>query len=119
MVAVVKQRNLGNKLQTAAAFLAPIAALALIVLVPGVFPAASPAAAQEPNASPTKDAGNKTTINTTVRQVLLDVVVTDGLIGNIVLKTCESMGRAIGVMLKTDLTQNPLRRFGAALALES
>jgi len=78
MVAVVKQRNLGNKLQTAAAFLAPIAALALIVLVPGVFPAASPAAAQEPNASPTKDAGNKTTINTTVRQVLLDVVVTDG-----------------------------------------
>src|SRR5437763_13659680 len=78
MVAVVKQRNLGNKLQTAAAFLAPIAALALIALVPGVLPAASPAAAQEPNASPTKDAGNKTTINTTVRQVLLDVLVTDG-----------------------------------------
>jgi glycerol-3-phosphate acyltransferase PlsX len=46
----------------------------------------------------------------------VDVVVTDGLIGNIVLKTCESMGRAIGVMLKSDLTQNPLRRFGAALA---
>ena len=46
----------------------------------------------------------------------VDVVVTDGLIGNIVLKTCESMGRAIGVMLKADLTQNPLRRLGAALA---
>jgi len=46
----------------------------------------------------------------------VDVVVTDGLIGNIVLKTCESMGRAIGVMLKTDLAQNPLRRLGAALA---
>jgi glycerol-3-phosphate acyltransferase PlsX len=46
----------------------------------------------------------------------VDVVVTDGLIGNIVLKTCESMGRAIGVMLKTELTQNPLRRFGASLA---
>jgi glycerol-3-phosphate acyltransferase PlsX len=46
----------------------------------------------------------------------VDVVVTDGLIGNIVLKTCESMGRAIGVMLKTDLAQNPLRRLGAARA---
>jgi phosphate acyltransferase len=46
----------------------------------------------------------------------VDVVVTDGLIGNIVLKTCESMGRAIRVMLNTELTQNPLRRFGAALA---
>jgi glycerol-3-phosphate acyltransferase PlsX len=46
----------------------------------------------------------------------VDVVVTDGLIGNIVLKTCESMGRAIGVMLKTELTQNPLRRLGASLA---
>ena len=46
----------------------------------------------------------------------VDVVVTDGLIGNIVLKTCESMGRAIGVMLKSDLTQNSLRRIGAALA---
>jgi len=46
----------------------------------------------------------------------VDVVVTDGLIGNIVLKTCEGMGRAIGVMLKTDLAQNPLRRLGALLA---
>lgn len=46
----------------------------------------------------------------------VDVVVCDGLIGNIVLKTCESMGRAIGVMLKTELTQNLLRRLGASLA---
>src|SRR5947207_10506631 len=46
----------------------------------------------------------------------VDVVVTDGLIGNIVLKTCESMGKAIRVMLETELTRNPLRKFGAALA---
>jgi len=38
----------------------------------------------------------------------VDVVVTDGLIGNIVLKTCEGMGRAIGVMLKTELTQTQI-----------
>ena len=46
----------------------------------------------------------------------VDVVVTDGLIGNIVLKTCESMGRAVGVMLAGELTQNPWRKLGAVLA---
>src|SRR5947207_4277373 len=46
----------------------------------------------------------------------VDVVVSDGFIGNIVLKTCESMGKAIRVMLETELTRNPLRKFGAALA---
>ncbi|HYT59969.1 MAG TPA: phosphate acyltransferase PlsX [Haliangiales bacterium] len=46
----------------------------------------------------------------------VDVVVTDGLIGNIVLKTCESMGKAIRVMLETELTRNPLRQLGSVLA---
>ena len=48
----------------------------------------------------------------------VDVVVTDGFIGNVVLKTCESMGKAIRVMLETELTRNPLRKLGAALAYE-
>ena len=46
----------------------------------------------------------------------VDVVVTDGFVGNIVLKTCEGMGKAIRVMLKSELTRNPLRKFGAVLA---
>jgi glycerol-3-phosphate acyltransferase PlsX len=46
----------------------------------------------------------------------VDVVVTDGFVGNIVLKTCESMGRAIKVMLERELTRNPLRLAGAGLA---
>lgn len=46
----------------------------------------------------------------------VDVVVADGFIGNIVLKTCESMGKGIKVMLETELTRNPLRKLGAALA---
>ncbi len=46
----------------------------------------------------------------------VDVVVTDGFIGNIVLKTCESMGKGIKVMLETELTKSPIRKLGAALA---
>jgi len=46
----------------------------------------------------------------------VDVVVTDGFIGNIVLKTIEGMGKAIKVMLELELTKNPLRKAGAALA---
>jgi glycerol-3-phosphate acyltransferase PlsX len=42
--------------------------------------------------------------------------VTDGLIGNIVLKTCEGLGNAMRVMLETELTRNLLRKAGAALA---
>ncbi|PYL01055.1 MAG: phosphate acyltransferase PlsX [Verrucomicrobia bacterium] len=45
----------------------------------------------------------------------VDVVITDGFVGNIVLKTCESMGKAIRVMLETELTRNPLRKnYGGA-----
>jgi glycerol-3-phosphate acyltransferase PlsX len=46
----------------------------------------------------------------------VDVVVTDGFVGNIVLKTCESMGKGILKILKRELTANPLRKMGATLA---
>lgn len=49
----------------------------------------------------------------------VEVVVTDGFVGNIVLKTCESMGKGMLRLLKNELTANPLRRFGAALARQA
>jgi phosphate acyltransferase len=45
----------------------------------------------------------------------VDVVVTDGFTGNVVLKTAESLSRAIIHLLKQQLTANPVRMFGAAL----
>ena len=46
----------------------------------------------------------------------VDVVVADGFVGNIVLKTIESMGSGFKRMLKTAFTANPLRQAGALLA---
>ena len=46
----------------------------------------------------------------------VEVVVTDGFVGNIILKTIESMGKAIVRLLRRELTANPLRKMGAALA---
>jgi glycerol-3-phosphate acyltransferase PlsX len=46
----------------------------------------------------------------------VDVVVTDGFIGNVVLKASESLGKAFLRMLKSELTANPIRKFGATLA---
>ena len=46
----------------------------------------------------------------------VDVVVCDGFVGNIVLKTCESLALAMFSMLKRELTANPQRQFGALLA---
>jgi glycerol-3-phosphate acyltransferase PlsX len=46
----------------------------------------------------------------------VDVVVTDGFVGNIVLKTCESMGKGMLRMVKRELAANPVRKIGAALA---
>ncbi|MFM2296224.1 MAG: phosphate acyltransferase PlsX [Verrucomicrobiota bacterium] len=46
----------------------------------------------------------------------VDVVVCDGFIGNIVLKTCESMSKTIGKLLKNEVKANPLRMLGGALA---
>jgi phosphate acyltransferase len=46
----------------------------------------------------------------------VEVVVTDGFTGNIVLKTCESMGSAMGRLLKRELKADPIRQLGAVLA---
>jgi glycerol-3-phosphate acyltransferase PlsX len=46
----------------------------------------------------------------------VDVVVTDGFTGNIVLKTAESLGYAMMHLLKYELTANPLRHLGAFLS---
>ena len=46
----------------------------------------------------------------------VDVVVCDGFVGNIVLKTCESLATGIFSMLKRELTRNPKRKLGALLA---
>src|SRR6516225_6543177 len=46
----------------------------------------------------------------------VDVVVCDGFVGNIVLKTCESLALAMFSMLKRELTASPQRQLGALLA---
>jgi phosphate acyltransferase len=46
----------------------------------------------------------------------VDVVVCDGFVGNIVLKTCESLALAMFSLLKRELTANPRRQLGALLA---
>jgi glycerol-3-phosphate acyltransferase PlsX len=45
----------------------------------------------------------------------LDVIVCDGFVGNVVLKTSESVAHAIGMWLKQSIRQNPLRMAGALL----
>jgi glycerol-3-phosphate acyltransferase PlsX len=45
----------------------------------------------------------------------VDVVVCDGFVGNIVLKSCESLAMAIFSMLKKELTANLQRQLGALL----
>jgi glycerol-3-phosphate acyltransferase PlsX len=46
----------------------------------------------------------------------VDVVVTDGFVGNIVLKSVEGIAKTILGMVKRELTANPLRMLGAKLA---
>ena len=46
----------------------------------------------------------------------VDVAVTDGFTGNVVLKTAESLGYAIKGLLKKELTASPIRKLGAMLA---
>jgi phosphate acyltransferase len=46
----------------------------------------------------------------------VDVVVCDGFVGNIVLKSVESMSRMLVHMLKTELAAGPVRKLGAVLA---
>jgi len=46
----------------------------------------------------------------------VDVVVTDGFTGNVVLKTSESLGYTMMHLLKRELTANPVRKFGALIS---
>ncbi len=46
----------------------------------------------------------------------VDVVVCDGFVGNVVLKTSESVASAMQRWLREELTRNPVRMLGAALA---
>jgi len=46
----------------------------------------------------------------------LHVVLCDGFTGNIVLKSCEATAKAMGKWLKHELSANPLRMLGAAMA---
>src|SRR5271170_2864296 len=49
----------------------------------------------------------------------VDVVVCDGFVGNIVLKTCESLAVGMFSMLKRELMQNTKRQIGALLAKDA
>ncbi len=46
----------------------------------------------------------------------IDVCVCDGFVGNIVLKTAESLGKSVRGMLKEELLSSPIRKAGALLA---
>lgn len=46
----------------------------------------------------------------------VDVVVCDGFVGNVVLKTCESLAKGLFGWLKRELTANPIRSLAAMLA---
>jgi glycerol-3-phosphate acyltransferase PlsX len=49
----------------------------------------------------------------------VDVVVCDGFVGNIVLKTCESLATGLFGWLKSELMKTPIRKLGAYLAKEA
>lgn len=46
----------------------------------------------------------------------VDVCVCDGFVGNIVLKSAESLGKAVRGMLKEELTASPIRKIGALMS---
>ena len=48
-----------------------------------------------------------------------DVIVCDGFVGNVALKTAESLAHTINQLLKRSLTMNPLTRLGAWLARDA
>jgi phosphate acyltransferase len=49
----------------------------------------------------------------------VEVVVCDGFVGNVILKTCESISVAIFQWLKHELSRTPMRKLGAFMARES
>jgi glycerol-3-phosphate acyltransferase PlsX len=46
----------------------------------------------------------------------VDVVVCDGFVGNVALKTAEGIARMLGNFLREELTRNPARKLAAAMA---
>jgi len=46
----------------------------------------------------------------------LDVVVCDGFVGNVILKSCEATAQAMFKWLKEEITMNPVRQMGALIA---
>jgi glycerol-3-phosphate acyltransferase PlsX len=46
----------------------------------------------------------------------VDVVVCDGFVGNVALKTSEGLARMMGTFLREEFTRNPLRRVAALFA---
>ena len=46
----------------------------------------------------------------------VDVIVCDGFVGNVVLKSCESLFHVIGKHLKKEITATPVRKLGGLLA---
>jgi glycerol-3-phosphate acyltransferase PlsX len=46
----------------------------------------------------------------------VEVVVCDGFVGNVILKTCESISVAIFTWLKHELSRTPMRKVGALFA---
>lgn len=78
MLTALEKKDPRIGLRPTARFLLKAAALALLVLVPTSFLARFYVTAQEQKGAERKDTGGQATIKTTVRQVLLDVVVTDG-----------------------------------------
>ncbi len=46
---------------------------------------------------------------------VVDVVVTDGFTGNVLLKTSEALAKSMFRLLKRELTANPIRKMGALL----
>ena len=49
----------------------------------------------------------------------LDVVVCNGFVGNVVLKSCESLATSMMDWLKAELTAGPVRKLGATLAKDA
>ncbi|MFN2352190.1 MAG: phosphate acyltransferase PlsX, partial [Kiritimatiellia bacterium] len=45
----------------------------------------------------------------------IDVAVCDGFVGNVILKTSESVAHAVGRWIKTEFGRNPLRLLGALM----
>ncbi|PWU04102.1 MAG: phosphate acyltransferase PlsX [Verrucomicrobia bacterium] len=49
----------------------------------------------------------------------VDIVVCDGFVGNILIKTCESLFHMLKELFKEELTANPVRKLGAVLSMQA